>query len=224
MSTESRSALVLGGSGLIGRLLLDQLATSDRYSQVTVLLRREQPMPAAHLQCVTADYESLINAPADYDELLAVDDVFCCLGTTIKTVGGDKAKFYRIDHDYPVELAKLSQANGAKRFFVISALGASSQSKVYYNQVKGDMERDLTALKFDALHIYQPSLLIGKRDHLDQPSRSGEGIGQALMPLLNPFLMGGLKKYRPTLAEHVAEAMLADAERDSRGVEVHHFE
>lgn len=224
MSTQQRTALVLGGSGLIGQLLLRQLAASNQYQRINVLLRREQALPAANMQCVVADYESLLASPQDYSELLVVEDVFCCLGTTIKTVGGDKKQFYRIDHDYPVQLAALTKAQGAKRYFVVSALGAAPKSSVFYNRVKGEMERDLSALEFDALHIYQPSLLIGKRDHLDQPGRSGEGIGQMLMPLLNPFLMGGLKKYRPTQAEDVAIAMVADAERETSGIEIHHFE
>lgn len=224
MSSTQRTALVLGGSGLIGQLLLERLANSAVYSQVQLLMRKEQATAAPHFRQTVADYEAVLASPQDFSALFAVDDVFCCLGTTIKTVGGDKQKFYRIDHDYPVEMAKLAKAQGAKRCFVVSALGAAPKSSVFYNQVKGEMERDLSAIDFDALHLYQPSLLLGKRDHLDQPKRAGEGVGQALMPLLNPFLMGGLKKYRPTHAEDVAQAMVDDAARDSRGIEIHCFE
>lgn len=224
MSTEQRTALVLGGSGLIGQLLLERLATSDLYSAVQLLMRSEHAVTAAHFKVTVADYEAVLAAPEGFANLFTVDDVFCCLGTTIKTVAGDKQQFYRIDHDYPVEMAKLAKAQGAKRCFSVSALGAAPKSSVFYNQVKGETERDLSAVGFDALHLYQPSLLLGKRDHLGQPKRSGEGIGQALMPLLNPFLMGGLKKYRPTHAEDVAQAMIDDAARDSRGIEIHCFE
>ena len=215
----SKTALVLGGSGLIGQLLLEQLDASGTYGQITALLRKPMPKAPTSVQQQCEDFERLINEQTP----VAAEDVFCCLGTTIKTVKGDKQAFYRIDHDYPVELAKLAQLGGAKRCFVVSALGAKPSSGVYYNQVKGEMERDLKALNFDALHIYQPSLLIGKREHLNQPKRGGENIGQTLMPMLNPLLQGRLRKYRATPAEVVAEAMCLDAQRQSRGVEIHHF-
>lgn len=218
--SSGKTALVLGGSGLIGRLLLDELVGSEHYAEIVILLRK--PMadaPAGTTQRIE-DFEGLLSAQGE----LAADDVFCCLGTTLKTVGGDKAQFYRIDHDYPVELTALAKANGAKRCFVVSALGANSSSGVYYNRVKGEMERDLAALGLEALHIYQPSLLIGSREHLSQAPRAGEALGQKLMPLLNPFMQGGLRKYRPTPAASVAAAMAADAQRDSQGVEIHHFE
>lgn len=218
--SESKTALVLGGSGLIGRLLVDELLASGHYQQVSLLLRREQKDLPAAVQQRVEDFDALIAAGTP----LPADDLFCCLGTTIKTVNGDKAAFYRIDHDYPVELAKLAQQGGAQRCFVVSALGANAESRVYYNRVKGEMERDLKALNFAALHLYQPSLLIGKRDHLNQPKRAGEGLGQALMPLLNPLLQGGLRKYRGTPAEAVAAAMAADAQRQTRGLEIHQFE
>lgn len=218
--SNNNSALVLGGSGLIGRLLVNELLASGHYSNVTVLLRRPMEGLPAAVATRIENFDELIARA----EALHADDVFCCLGTTIKTVGGDKQAFYRIDHDYPVELSALAQAGGAKRCFVVSALGANPKSRVYYNRVKGEMERDLKALGFAALHLYQPSLLIGKRDHLDQPKRGGEGFGQAVMPLLNPLLQGGLRKYRGTPAEAVAAAMAADAERDTKGVEIHHFE
>ncbi|MDD9892493.1 MAG: NAD(P)H-binding protein [Gammaproteobacteria bacterium] len=215
-----KTALVLGGSGLIGRMLIDELLASGHYGKVTALLRKELSAAPAELDQQIVDFESLLTEQLP----LVADDVFCCLGTTQKTVGGDKDKFYRIDHDYPVELAKLAQAGGAKRCFVVSATGANSKSRFYYNRVKGDMERDLKTLGFDALHIYQPSLLIGSREHLDQLNRGGEFVGQKLMPLMNPFLQGSLRKFRPTHATAVAQAMCADSGRDSRGVEIHHFE
>lgn len=218
--TQKKTALVLGASGLIGRLLVDELLASKLYERVVLLLRRPLTDAPAGVEQRIEDFETLIQSA----DPLEASDVFCCLGTTIKTVKGDKAAFYRIDHDYPVALAKLAQAGGAQRCFVISALGAKASSGVYYNRVKGEMERDLKALKFTALHIYQPSLLTGKRDHLDQPKRAGEGFGQALMPLLNPLLQGGLRKYRATPADAVAAAMCADAARDSHGIEIHHFE
>lgn len=218
--TQKKTALVLGASGLIGRLLVDELLAGKHYEQVVLLLRRPLVGAPEGAEQRIENFDALINA----GEPLGADDIFCCLGTTIKTVNGDKAAFYRIDHDYPVELAKLAQLGGAQRCFAVSALGANASSGVYYNRVKGEMERDLAALNFTALHLYQPSLLIGKRDHLDQPKRAGEGIGQALMPLLNPFLQGGLRKYRATPAEAVAEAMAEDAQRNSSGFEIHQFD
>src|SRR5690606_24320068 len=128
----------------------------------------------------------------EYADHFKVDDVFCCLGTTIKKAGSQNA-FRRVDYDYPVALGKLAKSAGAKRFLVISAMGADARSNIFYSRVKGQMEEALKKMEFPALHIFQPSLLLGKRDEF----RLGEKAASVLAPAISPLLRGKMKKYKP---------------------------
>jgi uncharacterized protein YbjT (DUF2867 family) len=158
------------------------------------------------------DFERL----SEETRLPAVDDVFCCLGTTIKKAGTKEA-FRRVDHDYVVFLAKAALASGAKQFLLVSSIGADAQSRVFYSRVKGEVEADITAMPFRAVQIFRPSMLLGNRTEV----RLGEKVAQIVsMPLVLLFV-GGLKKYRPIEAKTVARAMVRVARREPEGVHVY---
>jgi len=109
--------------------------------------------------------------------------------------------------------------HGAEQFLVISAMDANKDSKVFYNRVKGEMEAALQELGYPCLRIIRPSLLLGLREEF----RLGEKIAVILTPLLKPFLLGSLKKYRPVEAEKVAQFMVKVA-REKSVVGVHVYE
>ena len=157
--TSSRVALVAGATGLVGQAILSLLLADSRYSAVHVVGRRapdvQHPKLVVNISASLADW----TCPA-------VDDVFIALGTTIK-VAGSRAAFKAIDGDAVVAIA--SKAKGATRLAVVSAMGASAQSGVFYNQVKGEMEDAVSALGFETLVIARPSLLAGDRHALKQP-------------------------------------------------------
>src|SRR5258706_16313017 len=184
----SRIALVAGATGLVGGRLLRQLLARDEYQEVRVLGRRPPALDAGKLRFIASDFSRL----EDLDVELAVDDVFCCLGTTIKQAGS-QAAFERVDYHMVVDLARAAQKAGAKRFLLISALGASSRSPVFYSRVKARTEEAVAALPFTAVHIVRPSLLLGARKEM----RPGERVGQVLAPLLSLFMVGPLRKYQP---------------------------
>src|SRR5690606_18048475 len=117
----------------------------------------------------------------NYQSYFDVDDVFCCLGTTIKKAGSQEA-FKIVDYDYPVKLALMAQTADVQNFLVISALGANAQSKVFYSRTKGQLENQLKEINLKALHIFQPSLLLGNR----QEFRLGEKIASILSPVFSP--------------------------------------
>ena len=147
-----------------------------------------------------------------------VDDVYCCLGTTIKKAGSQEA-FKKVDHTLVVTVAGLMKKHGAEQFPVISAMGANKDSKVFYNRVKGEMEAALQELGYPCLRIIRPSLLLGPREEF----RLGEKLAVILTPLLKPILLGSLKKYRPVEAEKVAQFMVKVA-REKSVVGVHVYE
>lgn len=202
-----RTALILGASGLVGGHLLDFLLDSPAYRRVTSLGRR--PL-AAHpkLEQVVTDLGDLER----HADRFAADDVYCCLGTTIKKAGSRPA-FRRVDHDYPLAAASLARAAGAGAFLVVTAIGADPHSAFFYNRVKGELERDLIALGLPSLHIFRPSLLLGKRGE----SRPGEEAATLLSKIFSPFFSGPLAKYRPVEARAVAYAMYAAATRPPAG-------
>ena len=193
------TALIAGASGLVGGFLLRQLLDTPEYDRVVALGRRPLDLRHPKLVQVTVDFTALDQAAAD----LRCDDAFCCLGTTLKQAGS-RENFRAVDHAAVLALAWAARRNGAKRFFVVSALGANAQSRVFYNRVKGEMEEALEVLDFETLAIFRSSLLLGPRP---QP-RAGERLGAAVMWLAEPLLLGRLRKYRAIEAEVVARAMV----------------
>ncbi len=175
------------------------LLASPEYGRVVALVRRPTGLQHAKLHEQIVDFSAL---PADTPDLQA-DDVFCCLGTTIR-VAGSQAAFRAVDHDYPLALGQLAKKVGAQRFLLISALGADAASKVFYNRTKGETERDLANLRLPALWCMRPSLLDGDRAE----SRPGERVALVFGRAVAPLMLGPLRRYRPISTVAVARAML----------------
>ena len=195
-----RVALLAGATGLIGRALLPLLLASDGYGAVHALLRRAMPdLPAQpKLTLHVVDFAHL---PAAFP---APDDVFIALGTTIKAAGSEAA-FREVDFDFVVNTARAARAAGATRLAVVSALGADVKSRVFYNRVKGEMQAAVSALGYESVVLAQPSLLMGDRAALGQPTRPGEVWASRL---LAPVMGLIPKSVRPIDASTVASAML----------------
>lgn len=193
------TALIAGASGLVGRHLRDLLLAAPEYDRVISLGRRKLETAHPKLEQVIVDFAALDEGMAG----LRGDDVFCCLGTTIRQAGS-RESFRAVDHAAVLALGWAAQRQGARRFFLVSALGADPHSRVFYNRVKGETEEALLVLDFDTLALFRPSLLLGKR----AKSRPGERVMAALLWLAEPLLVGRLRKYRAIEAATVARAML----------------
>lgn len=209
----TRRAVLAGATGLVGTALLRQLVAEPAWSEVRVVGRRR---PAGKLPSKVVFVPSELADFTPLAETLAADDVFCCLGTTIRDAGS-RAAFESVDYHMVVGLARAAARAGAKRFLVVSAVGASAKSPAFYSRVKARMEAAVAAEPFEAVHILQPSLLLGARRTL----RPGERAAQLVSPLLSPLLLGPLAKYRPVAAEEVAAAMARLALDGPAGVHRH---
>ena len=205
-------ALIAGASGLVGSHCLQLLLQSPRYRKVISVGRRELPVQHPKLQQVVVDFNHL----EKHRHSLTADDVYCCLGTTIKKAGSQE-KFKQVDYTYVVNLAKVTSHTFAAQFLVVSALGADAGSRLFYNRVKGEMEQAVQALPFTAVHIFQPSLLLGDRPEV----RFGEKAAEVFMKLFEFIFKGPLRKYRAIPAKAVAKAMLEAAKQDGGGVQRH---
>lgn len=207
----TKSALLVGASGLVGRHLLQFLLHEQRYEPVEVLVRRSLSIREPQLNEHVVDFDHLDRNA----ELFRADDVFCCLGTTIRTAGSQEA-FRKVDFTYVVQTAALASKNGAKQFLLVSSLGANPRSRAFYSRVKGEVEEAVSKLPFRAVHVFRPSFLLGEREE----RRRGEKVAIMLVKLLQPLMIGGWKKLRPVHARTVAAAMARVAGMNKQGVNI----
>lgn len=197
VKVEMRSAIVVGGTGLVGNALVKLLCDSEEYVSVTVLSRRKLDFEHPKLTVKVRSFDQLEEEDIDF-----AHEVFCCLGTTMKKAK-TREQFEKVDVEYPLHIASLAKKCGIMHFIMISAMGASEKSAFYYNKVKGKVERELIALDLPQLSIIRPSLLVGDRKEF----RLGEKMGEWILKGLNPLFIGSLKKYRPIEADQLALAM-----------------
>lgn len=152
------------------------------------------------------DFRLVVHQADSLSEFSAppVDDVFIALGTTLKAAGSRKA-FRALDLDAVVALARACRVAGATRLAVVSAMGADSQSRVFYNRVKGEMEAAVCALGYQTVVIARPSLLAGERTALGQTPRPGEQWALRAARWMGPLIPAN---YRPVQASQVARALV----------------
>lgn len=194
-----KEAILVGATGLIGKSLLRQLLEEDTYTKVTAIVRRKLSNEHPKLRQLVVDFDNL----DAHTEEIRGDVVFCALGTT-KSKTPDQEQYRKIDYQYPLDIARIAQQNGATQYHLVSALGADPSSRIFYSQLKGEVECDLQKFPFKSIHIYRPSLLVGDR----KEHRTAEGLMTGIMSILNPLLIGSLKKYRSIKADKVASAMI----------------
>lgn len=191
-----RTALIAGGSGLVGSHLLALLLDDPYWDRVVSVGRRT-------LDIVHPELEQLVVPFPEIGEVPAAADVFSCLGTTIKIAGSQEA-FRAVDHDAVVALAAASHRAGATQFLHVTAIGASAGSRVFYNRVKGETERDVAASGIASTVAVRPSMIDGERPGAHRP---GESIGLVAMRAAWPLL----GRFRPNRAADIAAAMIREA-------------
>lgn len=208
---SGRTALVLGGTGLVGGHCLDLLLADPAYARVVAPVRRPSGRTDAGLEERVVDFDRL----GDDAGAFRVDDVFCCLGTTIRAAGSQEA-FRRVDHDYVVAAARLAADGGARQLLLVTAMGADADSRIFYNRVKGETEQAVRALPFRRVVLVRPSLLLGDRGE----RRLGEEVGKVVMGALTPLMVGPLRPYRAIAGRDVARAMVRLAKEAAPGTRV----
>ncbi|MFT9596799.1 oxidoreductase [Mesobacillus sp.] len=207
-----KTALIAGATGLIGKELLQFLLSASEYDKVIAIVRRSIGIDHPKLDERMVDFDHL----DQYSEIFAVDDVFCCLGTTIKKAK-TKDAMWKIDVDYPVTIAKLASSKGARKFLLVSSMNADPDSPIFYSKMKGKLEEEIKQIPFETTAIFRPSLLLGERDEF----RLGERAAAAIFTKM-PFLFGGpFKKYKAIEGRTVASAMYQVAQKDTAGLNLY---
>ncbi|MDB5109748.1 MAG: NAD-dependent epimerase/dehydratase family protein [Mucilaginibacter sp.] len=205
----AHKAVIVGGSGLIGRKLIDILSSKLEYDEIISLGRRKIKLKNNKLKQFIVDFDM----EDVYAEHIQGNAVFCCLGSTRKKTP-DLDEYRIIDHDYPIKLAELAYKNGVKQFHLVSSLGANKDSSNFYLKTKGETEEEIKNIGLNCLYIYQPSVLTGEREERRWTERTAIWI----MKKIGPLLFGRLKKYRSIPAFTVAMAMYKQSLKNKKGV------
>ena len=206
----NKTALVIGATGLVGEETLTQLLRSPYYDRVIALTRRPLDIRHAKLENPVVDFDK----PEQYNQIKA-DHVYNAMGTTIAKAGS-KAAFKKADLDIPLHIAELALKNGATKVISVSSMGAEAKSLVFYSRTKGELEQALAKLKFKAVLIFRPSILLGDR----KENRTGEAIGRYAAERLSFLFAGPLRKYKGTPVNLLAKAMITEANKDITGTHI----
>lgn len=200
--------LLAGATGLVGSHVLRLALDDARIAHVTAPVRRALSVTHARLHAPIVDYDAL---PSDADWWQA-DAVICALGTTMKAAGSEAA-FRRVDHDYPLVVARLSHRHRTPTYVLNSAVGADAHSRFLYNRVKGELERDLAQVGFTSLTHARPGLIGGERAE----SRPGERAMILMLGAVGPLLP---RRWRLCPPQNIAQAMIEAALQARSGVHV----
>lgn len=204
-----KTALIAGATGLIGKQLLQLLLEDPHYEKIKAISRKTLSVQHPKLENLVTDFDKLSERYAEFK----ADDIFCCLGTTIK-IAKTKEAFRKVDFEYPRELARIGKNQGATQYLLVSALGADKHSSIFYNQVKGEVEDAISHVNFRSVHVFRPSLLLGDRTE----QRAGEGAATTFFKILG-FLIP--LKYKAIDSAKVARAMITLAKTNEPGFFYH---
>ena len=208
----NKRAIIIGASGLIGKELLTLLLNHQEFESIKVYVRKPLNIKHQKLTEIITNFNTI----QELNNSIDGDIIFCCLGST-KSKTPDLNDYRKIDHDYPLFFAKEGLKNGLKQFHLISALGADAKSSNFYTKMKGETEDELKQLSIPSIYIYQPSFLSGNRTE----KRPLEKVVLLVMKLIDPLLLGGLKKYQSINAITVAKAMINESIKNKKGIFVH---
>jgi uncharacterized protein YbjT (DUF2867 family) len=197
-----KTALLLGASGLVGGQCLRILLDHPAYDHVIAVVRR--PLPVSHPKLVqkVIDFERLEENAAAFQG----DDLFYCMGTTLKKAGSRDA-FRRVDHDYPIQIARIASRNRVAQWLMISAVGASPRSPFFYFRTKGEVDREISGMPFRRVRVFRPSFLLGER----ADRRPLEALFIPVFRAMASLLVGPLRRFRPIEAPELARQMVESA-------------
>ena len=210
-----KNVLLIGASGLIGSELVQLLLRDDKIKSVKVFVRKTLAITDQKLREILVDFDCL----EDFKHEFQGDALFCCIGTTRKKTP-DLATYKAIDYGIALSAANLARSNQVPQVHLVSAIGAAVSSKIFYNRLKGEIEKDVLKLDFPTTVIYQPAMLIGKRSE----SRPAVFIAQKIMPFFDVYLLGKAQKYHSIEAKKVAESMLDNLHKPQKGAIVLQYE
>jgi uncharacterized protein YbjT (DUF2867 family) len=207
--TSSKTAVMIGATGMVGAQLLIQLLADERFGKVISFGRKKTGHAHSKLEEQLIDFD----VPDSWSPLVKGDAAFSSLGTTLKQAGSQAAQ-KKVDYDYQFAFATAAAKNGVPSYVLVSSASANPKSNLFYTRIKGELDREVQALGFERVRIIRPSLLGGDR----QSPRPGEKIGSVLLGAVNAI--GIARKYREIHADVVAKAMINAALDPEKGTRI----
>ena len=204
--------LIVGATGLVGKLLIQQLMASEAREQLHILVRSipDQGYDSAKIHFYpNHEWPHIIKYIRPYS-------LVSCLGSTIKKAGSERA-FVKIDRDLVTTFARAAKTSGTKHFLTVSSVMANVDASNLYLRTKGEIEELLQGAHFTRLDIIRPGLLLGERDEF----RFGESLASFISPLTDFLLRGSFNKFRSIEAKVVAKALAELLRNNTEGVFVH---
>ncbi len=196
-STQGKTAIVVGATGLVGSHILQLLLSDERYTKVVVFHRRNTGVSHPKLAEHVIKFDEL----NIWRHLVKGDELYSALGTTLKKAGSQNAQ-WKIDFDHQLDVAKAAASNGVSSYGLVSSLGASKKSKNFYLNMKGRLDKEVHKIGFQKVLIARPSILKGDR----KESRFLEKAGVVLANIFT--FLPPLKKYKPIHGQQVAQALI----------------
>ena len=208
-----RTATVIGATGLIGSRLVKLLQEDQWFGKVRLVVRRStvSDHPGTEIREIDFDDETAFRASVE-----GSDAIFCAVGTTTRKVKGDRTAYRKVDVDIPVNAARFAFESGCPQFLLVSSIGASSRSRTFYLQLKGEVEDTLKEMAIPSISVFRPSLLLGKR----REKRFGERMAGLVM---RPLSFAVPSRYKPIRAVDVAGAMLAASRKNTEGFRIYYY-
>jgi NADH dehydrogenase len=198
---RTRRIAVLGGSGFVGRYVVERLAA--RGDVVPVGCRHAES--ARFLMTFgQVGQIAMLNIAIDDAELLPAfltgnDAVVNCVGILAET---GPQSFERVHHQGPARLARLAREAGVERLVHISAIGADPRSTSAYARTKAAGEAAVRDA-FPTATILRPSLVFGPEDQFFNRFATIAMVSPVL-----PVIGGGRTRFQPVYVGDVADAVV----------------
>ena len=194
------AVVMLGASGAVGTATLNALRQHQNIQHLTLLGRN--PIPNLAFDYIQ-QHKISISDTKTYQEYLAGHTTAICTLGVGEPSKISKEDFVKIDKTAVLDFAIACKNAGIKHFELLASVGIDPKSRSFYLRTKGELVEALKALNFERLSIFQPSMILTPTNRY--------GIAQAitlkLWPLLQPVLLGGLRKYRGISVQALGQAM-----------------
>ena len=202
MALSSSTIAVIGGTGFIGRQIVEVLARQG--ARIKILARNADRAKFLKPMGDVGQISITSGSALDDDALTRI--IEGC-DTVINTIGilaeSGSQRFNALQAELPARIAKIANANGVKSIVHLSAIGADLNSSSIYARTKAQGEQGLMA-EFPKAVILRPSLVFGTGDGFFNRFAS-----MAVMAPGLPVIGGGKNKVQPVYVGDIAQAVLA---------------
>ncbi len=216
-NTKEKSVVMIGATGAVGSETVKALVGADGIKGLTLLGRKVLGgCDASTVRQKLVD----VFSPATYQEYLPGHTTAICTLGVGQPSKMSRQEFIKIDKDAVLDFAIGCKESGVKHFQLLASVAINSNSKSFYLRTKGELVEELKKLQFDRLSIFQPSMILTPENRY--------GLSQAVTlkvwPLLSPFLIAGLRKYRGIAVERLGVAIAMNVQTEGDVLEILHWD